>query len=484
MPIKLKSAPQASARRMRTRRCNRSTLHQHHSHAWRWMPCSRPIPAIPARRWRWRPWSTRFGRSSCASIRTIRSGQTAIASFCPTAMLRCCSTRLLHLTGVKAVNAKYERLDEPAVTLDDIKRFRQIGSKCPGHPEYHLTSGVETTTGPLGQGCGNSVGMAIAGRWLAQHFNRPDFTMFDYDVYVVCGDGDMMEGVSSEAASLAGHQMLGNLCWIYDSNRITIEGHTDLAFSDDVAARFLAYGWNVQRVGDANDTERLAQAIEIFRHTDGRADPDHRRKPYRLWRTAQARHQRRPRRAARRGGDTSRQAQLRLAGGRQVPGAGRRARAFPGRHRPARPKPPQDLEHAVRILPEQVSRTRRSARAHAEARASRGLGRGTAGLPCRREGPCHARLLRQGAERHCLALPLADRRLGRSRAIDQDAPHVRGRRRSGSRHPGRPQSAFRRPRACHGRDPERAGAVQDPALRLGLPDLLRLHEAADPAEPR
>src|SRR4029078_2503343 len=139
---------------------------------------------------------------------------------------------------------------------------------CPGHPEYHLTSGVETTTGPLGQGCGNSVGMALAARWLAKHFNRPDFPIFDYDVYTVCGDGDMMEGVSSEAASLAGHQMLGNLCWIYDSNRVTIEGHTDLAFSDDVAARFLAYGWNVQRVGDANDRERLAQAIEVFQRTD------------------------------------------------------------------------------------------------------------------------------------------------------------------------------------------------------------------------
>jgi transketolase len=172
---------------------------------------------------------------------------------------------MLHLTGVKAVSAKYERLGEPSVSLDDIKHFRQLGGKCPGHPEYHLTSGVETTTGPLGQGCGNSVGMALAGRWLAAQFNRPDFAMFDYDVYVICGDGDMMEGVTSEAASFAGHQMLGNLCWIYDSNRITIEGHTDLAFSDDVAARFLAYGWNVQSVGDANDTGRLAEAIEAFR---------------------------------------------------------------------------------------------------------------------------------------------------------------------------------------------------------------------------
>ena len=175
---------------------------------------------------------------------------------------------MLHLTGVKAVNSEYQRSGEHAVTLDDIKRFREIDSKCPGHPEYHLTSGVETTTGPLGQGCATSVGMAIGESWLAKHFNRSDFTVFDYDVYALCGDGDMMEGVTSEAASLAGHLMLGNLCWIYDSNRITIEGHTDLAFSDDVAARFLAYGWNVERVGDANDTERIAQAVEIFRHTN------------------------------------------------------------------------------------------------------------------------------------------------------------------------------------------------------------------------
>jgi transketolase len=175
---------------------------------------------------------------------------------------------MLHLTGVKAVDSKYERLGEFAVTLEDIKKFRQLDSKCPGHPEYHVTTGVETTTGPLGQGCATSVGMVIAERWLAKHFNRPDFTVFDYDVYAMCGDGDMMEGVTSEAASLAGHLMLGNLCWIYDSNGITIEGHTDLAFSEDVAARFLAYGWNVTRVGDANDTERIARAIEEFQRTN------------------------------------------------------------------------------------------------------------------------------------------------------------------------------------------------------------------------
>jgi len=177
---------------------------------------------------------------------------------------------MLHLAGVKSVNPKYEVLGTPAVSLDDIRRFRQMDSKCPGHPEYRLTSGVETTTGPLGQGVATSVGMAIASRWMAGHFNKPGFEMFNYDVYALCGDGDMMEGVSSEAASLAGHLKLSNLCWIYDSNRITIEGHTDLAFSEDIAGRFTAYGWNVTRVSDANDLDRLAQAFDIFKATNDR----------------------------------------------------------------------------------------------------------------------------------------------------------------------------------------------------------------------
>jgi transketolase len=177
---------------------------------------------------------------------------------------------MLHLSGVRAVNADYERLGEPTVTLDDIRRFRQLDSKCPGHPEYHWTSGVETTTGPLGQGCGNSVGMAMAARWLAHHFNRPEFTLFDYNVFALCGDGDMMEGVASEVASVAGHLQLSNLCWIYDSNRVTIEGNTNITFTEDVAARFMGYGWNVMRLGDANDTERIGRALEIFRRTDDR----------------------------------------------------------------------------------------------------------------------------------------------------------------------------------------------------------------------
>ena len=177
---------------------------------------------------------------------------------------------LLHLTGVKAVDPNYQIVGDPAVTLDDIKRFRQLDSKCPGHPEYRLTSGVETTTGPLGQGVANSVGMAIAGKWEAAHFNKPDFELFNYNVYAICGDGDMMEGVSGEAASLAGHLKLANLCWIYDNNRITIEGKTDLAFSEDIAARFMGYGWDVTRVADANDLDLLSRALEHFHNTQDR----------------------------------------------------------------------------------------------------------------------------------------------------------------------------------------------------------------------
>jgi transketolase len=172
---------------------------------------------------------------------------------------------MLHLTGVKAVSKDYETLGEPSVPLDAIKRFRQIDSRCPGHPEYRWTSGVETTTGPLGNGLATSVGMAIAARWMAARFNQPGFEdLIDFNVYALCGDGCMMEGISAEAASLAGHLKLANLCWIYDNNRITIEGHTSLAFSDDVATRFIGHGWNVTRVGDANDQEMLARAFQSF----------------------------------------------------------------------------------------------------------------------------------------------------------------------------------------------------------------------------
>jgi transketolase len=177
---------------------------------------------------------------------------------------------ILHLTRTQAVNSEYERLGQPSVTLDDIRHFRQIDSKTPGHPEYHWVSGVETTTGPLGQGIATSVGMAIARKWLGARYNRPGFEIFDYNIYAICGDGCLMEGVGSEAASLAGHLELDDLCWIYDNNHITIEGNTRIAFTEDVAARFLGYHWNVLRVGDANDLERIEDALGVFRATKGR----------------------------------------------------------------------------------------------------------------------------------------------------------------------------------------------------------------------
>ena len=176
----------------------------------------------------------------------------------------------LHLTQTQAVNAEYERLGQPAVRLDDIRRFRQLDSKAPGHPEYHWVSGVETTTGPLGHGVATSVGMAAAQKWLAARYNRQGFEVFTYRIFAICGDGCLMEGVSSEAASLAAHLGLDNLCWIYDNNHITIEGSTKVAFTEDVEARFLAYGWNVLRVGNANDIDRIEHALNVFRREKSR----------------------------------------------------------------------------------------------------------------------------------------------------------------------------------------------------------------------
>ena len=174
---------------------------------------------------------------------------------------------LLFLAEVRAVDPDYEVVGEPAVSLDDIERFRQLDSRAPGHPEYRWTSGVETTTGPLGQGIATSVGMAIASKWQGARYGAE---LFDFDVYAIAGDGCLMEGVSNEAASIAGHLKLDNLCWIYDNNHITIDGKTELAYDDDVAARFMGYGWNVTRVGDANDTELIARAFEEFKAEEGR----------------------------------------------------------------------------------------------------------------------------------------------------------------------------------------------------------------------
>jgi transketolase len=177
---------------------------------------------------------------------------------------------MLHLAEVRQVDEKGRVTNEPAVSMDDIKHFRQLGSRTPGHPESHITSGVETTTGPLGQGVGNSVGMAIAGKWQAANFNRPGYEIFDFNVYAMCSDGDLMEGVGGEAASLAGHLKLSNLCWMYDHNHITLDGPASWSFSEDVATRFIGYGWNVWRVADANDLEMLARGFEVFQKTTDR----------------------------------------------------------------------------------------------------------------------------------------------------------------------------------------------------------------------
>ena len=177
---------------------------------------------------------------------------------------------MLHLTGVREVAENGEVLKELAVPMSEIKRFRQLGSKTPGHPESHITTGVETTTGPLGQGVGNSVGMAIGSKWLAANFNRPGFEVFNYNIYAMCSDGDLMEGIGGEAASLAGHLKLSNLCWIYDHNSITLDGPANWSFSEDVATRFVGYGWNVTRVVDANDLEMLARAFETFQKATDR----------------------------------------------------------------------------------------------------------------------------------------------------------------------------------------------------------------------
>jgi transketolase len=177
---------------------------------------------------------------------------------------------MLYLAGVREVREDGEVLKTLAIPLEEIKRFRQLGSRTPGHPESHLATGVETTTGPLGQGVGNSVGMAIASKWLAANFNRPGFEIFDFNTYAMCSDGDLMEGIGGEAASLAGHLKLSNLCWMYDHNGITLDGPADWSFSEDVATRFVGYGWNVTRVADANDLEMLARAFETFQKTTDR----------------------------------------------------------------------------------------------------------------------------------------------------------------------------------------------------------------------
>ena len=307
---------------------------------------------------------------------------------------------LLHLTGVKSVNPDYETVGTPAVTLDDLKRFRQLDSKCPGHPEYRWTSGVECTTGPLGTGIATSVGMAIAGLWQAATFNRPGYDLFDYDVYAVAGDGCLMEGIGAEAASLAGHLKLSNLCWFYDNNRITIEGSTSLAFSEDVPARFAGLGWAVQHVEDANDLDALSAAIEAFKAETDRPDADRRRQRDRLRRTAQAGHPRRPRRAAgRRRGPRPPSASTTGPRTRTSSCPTGSASTSPVRWRENGGAAAPGVGGAVRPLRAGVPGAGRPAQPHAAPDAARRVGRRPPGVPARRQGRRQPRLQRQGAQR-------------------------------------------------------------------------------------
>ena len=343
---------------------------------------------------------------------------------------------MLHLTRTQAVNAEYERLGHPSVSLDDIRHFRQLDSKAPGHPEYHWVSGVETTTGPLGQGVATSVGMGIAEKWLANRYNRPGFEIFDYNIYAICGDGCLMEGVASEAASLAGHLGLDNLCWIYDNNHITIEGNTRITFTEDVAARFLAYGWNVLRVGDANDIERIEHALDIFRKTKDRPTfivldshigygSPHRQD------TAAAH------------GEPLGEEEVRLA---KNSTAGRRTRSFlcptastnilpPGSARAAPRRDGNGRNFSPRIEPSIPScATEIDQMQRRELPA--GWDRNLPVFPGRSERHRWARRFGQSAERARAEHPLVLRRLGGSRTVEQDHSDLRGRGRLRGRNPG------------------------------------------------
>ena len=384
---------------------------------------------------------------------------------------------VLYLTGTRAVNAEYERLGKPSVTLDDIRRFRQLDSKAPGHPEYHWVSGVETTTGPLGQGIATSVGMAIARKWLASRYNRPGFDLFDYSIYAVCGDGCLMEGVGSEAASLAGHLGLDDLCWIYDNNHITIEGNTRITFTEDVAARFLGYHWNVLRVGDANDLECIEDALAVFRKTKGRPTliilDSHigYGSPHKV--DTAAAH-----------GEPLGEDEVRMVKG---------AYGWPENAKFL--VPDGVMEHFEAGIGERGAAARRrweklfaDYRAKfpelateidqiGAARAAGGVGPQPAELPGRSQGHCRPRRLGQGAERACAEHPLVPGWLGGPRDIQQDASEIRRRRRFRSRDARRPQSPFRHPRARHGRDRERTVALEAAGIRGDLLHIQRLRAA-------
>ena len=318
------------------RPADRAAGRQHDPHAVDGRGAGGELRASRARRWRWRP----VAYAAVAALPALRPGAAGVGQPGP---VRAVGRARVDAAVLDAAPGRGQ-VGEPGLrdrrragrVAGGPERFRQLDSKCPGHPEYRWTSGVECTTGPLGTGIATSVGMAIAGLWQAATFNRPGYDLFDYDVYALAGDGCLMEGIGAEAASLAGHLKLANLCWIYDNNRITIEGATSLAFSEDVPARFAGYGWAVQHVSDANDLDALGAAFEAFRAETGKPTLIVVDSVIGYGAPTQAGHARRARRAAGRGRDQGDQAVLRLAGGREVPGAGRGGRARPGRDGRAR----------------------------------------------------------------------------------------------------------------------------------------------------
>src|ERR1700722_12059842 len=295
---------------------------------------------------------------------------------------------MLHLAEVRDGDENDQVLKELAMPMEEIKRFRQLGSRTPGHPESHLTTGVETTTGPLGQGIGNSVGMAIVSKWLAANFNRPGFEIFDFNVYAICGDGDLMEGGGGEAASLAGHLKLSNLCWIYDHNSVTLDGPASWSYSDDAMTRFVGYGWNVTRVSDANDLEMLKRAFGRGRSPAG-------------------------------------QEILRLAGGCEISGSRWRARAFPRRYRQARARVACAVDEIVLGVFKEVSGTGGAVSLDAAPGTAGWLGQEFAIVSGGCKRPSDPRQRRQSGKRPRAEYSLDDGRRGGPRDLDQDQLHVR-----------------------------------------------------------
>ena len=438
--------------------------------------------AIRGRRWRWRRSPTRSGSASCASTPPTRSGPVATASCSPPGTPRCCSTRCSTWPACRRSTPTTRCVGKPAVSLDDIESFRQLDSRAPGHPEYRWTSGRRDHHRPARPGR-RDLGrdgdrLEVAGGAL----QPARLELFDFDVYAICGDGCLMEGISNEAASLAGHLQLDNLCWIYDNNHITIDGNTQLAYGDDVAARFMGYGWNVTTGRRRQRPRADRPRLRGVQGRGGPADADHRRQPHRLRLAAQAGHRRRPRRAARRGGGARDQARLRLARGRPVPRPRRGQRALRRGDRRARRRAARQAGSRRSPPTPGGARARRRDRRDAAARAARGLGRGDPHLRRRREGDRHPQGLQQGRERDrrracpgCSPAPPTSPTRPRSAstfdgAVDFEPGSLR-----------RPPAPLRHPRARVGGGLQRPLAVQAAPALVDLPHLLRLRPPGDPA---